>query len=462
MSSSAGSTLQRFRSICSTHLTAVKDLFDTVIQLANGCILGPTPFDYPASADCAADDLVADEPSTCCSRASWEYCLHYLTAATLDLMGCLPFDSALDRLASFLCLWVGLAIFEMEPGWTSLFSKGWLVTSGAGCGASCFKAWRDRSKKREEMAEKQKQLRAADALHAAPTTELQAQVQQHVVDVQEEEEQALLAEARSDEVDEQPPPPPPPPHEEPQQAANEVVADQLPQPEEERAPLSQPIPEEKSEAHRVHAAEAEAEPAATRGVNAPAVELPPPPVAVQFSALLALPPPAPAHSSERSLRQCHCSLLHSSALWTTPQPKRRKTWQRSSTEANKTLQPHYNAGASADANQRSCCYLDRLSAHQATGSERRSVAVTVDAPRERPHSLPPSLVSQHPPPPRSNHSLTHYAPVLPPANYHSTHRNHPVRPPLPTSSTRLRDRNVSTFHWPTAHGAMLSTAAALQ
>ena len=207
MSSSAGSMLRQLRASCSTYLTSLSDSFDSVIQLANGCILGSTPFDYPASADCAADDhLVADEPSTCCSRACWVCCLHYLLAFTLDLMGCLPFDSALDRLASFLCLWVGLAIFEMEPGWTSLFSKGWLVTSGAGYGASCFKAWRDRSKKREEVA--QQRQRAADSEHGEPMPEQQPQMQQqHVMHVRRaeeeahEEKQALLTQPPSDEVD---------------------------------------------------------------------------------------------------------------------------------------------------------------------------------------------------------------------------------------------------------------------
>ena len=196
MSSSAGSTLRQFRSSWSTYLRAANEAFDTGVQRVNGCLLGSTPFDYPTSTGPAAG-----EHSTCCSRACWVYCLHYLAAFILDLLGCLPFDPALDRLASFLCLWVGLAIFEEEPGWTNLFSKGWLVTSGAGYGASCFKAWRDRSKKREEIAHKQQQQQQPQP--ASPTTELQPQQvrRQHVMNVraveeqqqQEDEEQPLLA-----------------------------------------------------------------------------------------------------------------------------------------------------------------------------------------------------------------------------------------------------------------------------
>ena len=188
------SALSRLHATCWHPLSG---LFDTVVQRVNGCVHGSTPFDYPAPRE---PGVV--EPSTCCSRASWVYRMHYVSAFALDLLGCLPFDLALDRLASFLCLTIGLAVFENDPGWTSLFSKGWLVTSSAGYGASCLKSWLGRSAQRAAR----QQQRAADDAPGEPALELQQPHvrRQHVLSVrpgaEEQDEQLLLLQSAPDQL----------------------------------------------------------------------------------------------------------------------------------------------------------------------------------------------------------------------------------------------------------------------
>ena len=186
----SSSVLQQLGSCCRISCTTLCTLFDSLVQRANGCIYGPPPFDYPTW---APDQLI-----TCCSRASWTFRRLYLVASLLDLLGLLPFDSALERFTLVLTLIIGVSIMESDRDWSSTYSNFYAVALGLVIIGSCFKSWRERGKKRHEIRQKL----AADAMLAAVVVHPQQQPQQQQME-QQRHPRRIANEAQVEEVQEE-------------------------------------------------------------------------------------------------------------------------------------------------------------------------------------------------------------------------------------------------------------------
>ena len=84
-----------------------------------------------------------------CSCTGIKSLLHYLGALLLDIIGCLPFDPAPERLLAFVLLLIAVIPAEVEPsGWSSTLNKGGLVTTAAAYGGTVVKAWKERQEER--------------------------------------------------------------------------------------------------------------------------------------------------------------------------------------------------------------------------------------------------------------------------------------------------------------------------